>query len=122
MQDRNSELINQSTRTRRIAYALILLALAIPSLFAWNDNIALDSASKLTAQLVAVTLLAFIARIWLARRYSAGVQVQVLLAFAFVLISWSGYASRIAQEERIAASKASASSMQSRIPGQLENK
>jgi len=48
MHDRSSsELINQTTRTRRIAYALILLALVIPTLVAWNDNAALDSAGEL---------------------------------------------------------------------------
>lgn len=118
MQDRNSELINQTTRTRRIAYALILIALALPSLFAWSDNVALESAGEFTALLAAVTLVAFILWRRLARHYSAGIQVQVLLAFAFVLISWSGYASRIAHEQRIAAVAAPASSMQSRIPGQ----
>jgi FtsH-binding integral membrane protein len=118
MHDRNSELINQTKRTRRIAYALILLALALPSLFAWIDNAALASAGEFTALLAAVTLLALIARRWIARHYSAGIQVQVLLAFAFVLISWSGYVSRIAHEERIAAAATPASSMQSRIPGQ----
>jgi len=118
MQDRNSELINQTKRTRRIAYALILLALALPSLFAWNDHVALESAGEFTALLAGVTLLALIARLWIARHYSAGIQVQVLLAFAFVLISWSGYASRIAHEERITAAGAPASSMSSRIPGQ----
>jgi FtsH-binding integral membrane protein len=116
MQDRNSELINQTKRTRRIAYALILLALALPSLFAWNDHAALESAGEFTALLAVVTLLAFLARLWIARHYSAGIQVQVLLAFAFVLIGWSGYASRIAHEARIAA--APASSMSSRIPEQ----
>ena len=118
MQDRDSELISQTTRTRRIAYALILLALALPSLFAWNDNAALDSAGEFTALLAAVTLLAFIARLWIARHYSAGIQVQVLLAFALVLAGWSGYASRIAHEARMAATAPSVSSMQSRIPGQ----
>lgn len=118
MQDRNIELINQTTRTRRIAYALILLALALPTLFAWSDNAALANAGEFTALLAAVTLLAFIARLWIARHYSAGIQVQVLLAFAFVLISWSGYATRIAHEARIAATAAPVSSMSSRIPEQ----
>jgi len=118
MQDHNSELINQTTRTRRIAYALILLALALPSLFAWNDNVALESAGEFTALLAAVTLLALVARRWIARHYSAGIQVQVLLAFAFVLISWSGYVSRVSHEERIASAGAPASSISSRIPGQ----
>jgi hypothetical protein len=92
--------------------------LALPSLFAWNDNAALESAGEFTALLAAVTLLALVARLWIARHYSAGIQVQVLLAFAFVLISWSGYVSRIAHEERIAAAEAPASSMSSRIPEQ----
>lgn len=119
MHDRSSsELINQTTRTRRISYALILLALAMPSLFAWHDNAPLKSAGEFTALLAAVTLLALIARLWIARHYSAGIQVQVLLAFAFVLISWSGYVSRITHEERISAAAAPVSSMPSRIPGQ----
>jgi hypothetical protein len=118
MQDRNSELINQTKRTRRIAYALILLALVMPTLFAWNDHASLERAGEFTALLAAVTLLAFLARLWIARHYSAGIQVQVLLAFAFVLIGWSGYTSRIAHEEHIAATAPSGSSMQSRIPGQ----
>lgn len=122
MHDRSSsELINQTTRTRRIAYALILLALAAPSLVAWNDNAALDSTGEFTVQLAAVTLLALIARLWIARHYSAGIQVQVLLAFALVLISWSGYASRIAHEERMSAATAPVSPMPSRIPGQEHN-
>ena len=86
MPDRSIKLINQTTRTRRIAFALILLALAIPLLFAWSNNVALESAGQFTAKLAAVTLLAFIARLWIARHYSPGVQVQVLLAFALVLI------------------------------------
>ena len=99
MHDRSSiELIHKTTRTRRVAFALILLALALPSLFAWSDNVALESAGAFTGQLAAVTLLAFIARLWVARHYTAGVQVQVLLAFAIVLIGWSGYVSRIAHE------------------------
>jgi membrane protein YdbS with pleckstrin-like domain len=49
---------------RRISFALILLALAIPSLFAWSDNVALESASQFTSKLVAVTLLALVARLW----------------------------------------------------------
>jgi len=120
MHDRNSELINQTTRTRRIAHALILLALAIPSLFAWSDNVALESAGQFTALLAAVTLLAYISRIWIARHYSAGIQVQLLLAFSFALIGWSGYASRTAHEERITAVAAPASSMPSRIRGQMQ--
>ena len=119
MYDRRSiELINQTTRTRRIAVALILLALALPSLFAWGDNVALESAGKFTAQLAAVTLLAFIARLWV--HYSAGVQVQVLLAFALVLIGWSGYVSRIAHDERVLAAAPPASPTPSRIPGPVE--
>ena len=60
MYDRSSiERINQATRTRRIAFALILLALALPSLFAWSDNVALESAARFTGQLAAVTLCAY---------------------------------------------------------------
>jgi len=89
MYDRSSiELINQTTRTRRVAFALILLA--------------------------------FIARLWVARHYSAGVQVQVLLAFSLVLIGWSGYVSRLAHEERVSVAAQPVSSTSSRIPGQLE--
>lgn len=121
MVDRSSiELINQTTRTRRIAFALILLALALPSLFAWGDNVALESVGAFTGQLAAVTLLAFIARLWVARHYSAGVQVQVLLAFALVLIGWSGYVSRIAHDERVSAAAHPVSSTPSRIPGQVD--
>ena len=121
MSDRRSiELINQTKRTRRIAYALILLALAIPSLYAWGDNVALESAGAFTGQLAAVTLLAFIARLWVARHYSPGVQVQALLAFALVLIGWSGYVSRVAHEERVSAAATPVSSIPSRIPGQTE--
>ncbi|MFA7242056.1 MAG: hypothetical protein WC091_18230 [Sulfuricellaceae bacterium] len=121
MHDRKSiELSNQTTRTRKIAFALILLALATPSLFAWSDNVALESAGAFTGQLAAVTLLAFIARLWMARHYSAGVQVQALLAFALVLTGWSGYVSRIAHDERTAAAARPASSMPSRIPSQVE--
>lgn len=121
MVDRRSiELIYQATRTRRVAFALILLALALPSLFAWSDNVALESAGAFTGQLAAVTLLAFIARLWVARHYSAGVQVQVLLAFALVLIGWSGYVSRIAHDERVSAAAQPVSSTPSRIPGQVE--
>jgi len=121
MHDQSSiALLYQTTRTRRVAFALILLALALPSLFAWSDNVALESAGELTGQLVAVTLLAFIARLWIARHYSAGVQVQVLLAFALLLIGWSGYVSRIAHEERVAAAAQPVSSTPSRIPGQVE--
>ena len=116
MDERSIKLINQTTRTRRIAFALILLALAIPSLFAWSDNVALESAIHFTIKLAAVTLLAFIARLWIARHYSPGVQVQVLLAFAFVLLGWSGYVSRTAHEERGAAAAHPASSMSPRIP------
>ncbi len=122
MYDRDSiQLLNQTTRTRRIAFAFILLALTVPSLFAWSDHIELTSAGQLTAKLAAVTLLAFMARLWLARHYSPGVQVQVLLAFALVLLGWSGYGSRIAHEERMAAMAHPASSMPSRIPGQGGN-
>lgn len=104
MHDRRTiELMNQSTRTRRISFALILLALALPSLFAWSDNVALESVGAFTGQLAAVTLLALIARLWVARHYSVGVQVQALLAFALVLLGWSGYVSRVAHDERAAA-------------------
>ena len=121
MYDRGSiELINQTRTTRRVAYTLILLALALPSLFAWSDNVALESAGTFTGQLAAATLLAFIARLWIARHYSAGVQVQVLLAFALVLTGWSGYVSRIAHEERMSAAAPPVSSMPSRISGQVE--
>ena len=116
MDERSIKLINQTTRTRRIAFALILLALAIPSLFAWSDNVALESAFQFTIKLAAVTLLAFIARLWIARHYSPGVQVQVLLVFAFVLLGWSGYVSRTAHEERVADAAHPASSMSPRIP------
>lgn len=116
MHDRGSiELINQTKRTRRIAYAFILLALALPALFAWSDNAPLESAAAFTGQLAAATLLALIARQWMARHYSAGVQVQALLAFALVLLGWSGYESRLARDERAAAA-APVSSMPSRIP------
>lgn len=119
MYDRSSiELINQTTRTRRISYALILLALLLPTLFAWNDNAALESIFWFTAQLATATLLAFIARQWLSRHYSPGTVVQLLLAFAIVLLGWSGYSSRVAHEERIAAASTPASTMPSRIPGQ----
>jgi hypothetical protein len=121
MHDRSSiELIHKTTRTRRVAYALILLALVLPSLFAWSDNVALESAGAFTGQLAAVTLLAFIARLWVARHYTAGVQVQVLLAFAIVLIGWSGYVSRIAHETRVSAAAQPVSSTPSRIPDQAE--
>lgn len=121
MYDRKSiQLINQAKRTRRFAIALILLALALPSLFALSDNVALESTFEFTGQLAAVTLLAFIARLWVARHYSAGIQVQVLLAFALVLIGWSGYVSRIAHEERVSSPAPPVSSTTSRIPGQVE--
>jgi hypothetical protein len=123
MVDRKSiELINQTKRTRRFAFALILLALALPSLFAWSDHVALESAGAFTGQLAAVTLLAFIARLWVARHYSPGVQVQVLLAFALVLVGWSGYVSRHAHDERVSAAASAVSSMPARIPapGQVE--
>lgn len=116
MDERSIKLLNQTTRTHRIAFALILLALAIPSLFAWSDNVALESVSLFTAKLVAVTLLALVARLWLARHYSPGVQVQVLLAFALVLLGWSGYVSRTAHEERVAAAAHPVSSVTPRIP------
>lgn len=120
MHDRRSiERINQTTRTRRIAIVLILLALVIPSLFAWSDNVALESAGEFTGKLAVVTLLAYIARLWLARHYSAGIQVQALLAFALVLIGWSGYVSRIAHDERMSAAAHLVNSMPSRIPGQV---
>lgn len=115
----NIELINQTTRTRRIAIALILLALALPSLFAWSDNVALESAGEFTVELAAVTLLALIVRLWVARHYSAGIEVQMLLAFALVLIGWSGYVSRLAHDERVLAAAPPISSMPSRIPGQV---
>lgn len=118
MPERSSELTNQTTRTRRIAYALILLALVLPTLFAWNDNTALERAAEFTALLAAMTLFALIAQRWIARHYTAGIQVQVLLAFALVLLGWSGYASRTAHEERNSAAAAPPSSMPSRIPGQ----
>jgi hypothetical protein len=114
--DRSINLINQTTRTRRIAFALILLALAIPSLFAWSDNVALESVGEFTAKLAAATILALIARLWIARHCSPGVQVQVLLAFALVLLVWSGYVSRTAHEERVAAAAHPASSISPRIP------
>ena len=121
MYDRRTiELMNQSTRTRRIAFALTLLALAVPSLFAWSDNVALESAAKFTGQLAAVTLLALIARLWLARHYSIGIQVQVLLAFTLVLLGWSGYVSRVAHDERVAVAAQQVSSTPSRVPGQGE--
>jgi hypothetical protein len=121
MHDRSSiELIHKTTLTRRVAFALILLALALPSLFAWSDNVALESAGAFTGQLAAVTLLAFIARLWVARHYTAGVQVQALLAFAILLIGWSGYVSRIAHETRVSAAAQPVSSTPSRIPDQEE--
>jgi len=117
MHDRSSiEIKNQVTHTRRIAIALIMLALVLPSLFAWSDNVALASAGEFTGKLVAVTLLAFIARLWFARRYSAGIQVQVLLAFAIVLLGWSGYVSRTAHDERVSAAASPVSSAPSHIP------
>lgn len=112
---RSIELINRTKVTRRVAYTLILLALALPSLFAWGDQGALESAGGFTMQLAGVTLLALIARLWVARHYAPGVQVQVLLAFALVLVGWSGYVSRTAHEGRAAAP---ANSMSARIPGQ----
>ena len=121
MNDRSIEIMNQATYTRRIAYALIVLALALPSLFAWNDNVAFENVAGFTVQLAAMTLLALIARLWIARHYSVGIQVQVLLAFSLVLLGWSGYASRTAHEERVLAAAQPASSMSSRIPAQ-ENK
>jgi hypothetical protein len=118
---RSIELIHKAKFTRRVAFALILLALAAPSLYAWSDHASLASVGKFTGQLAAVTLLAFIARLWVARNYSAGVQVQMLLAFALVLVGWSGYVSRIAHEERVAAAlPPPVSSEQSRIPGEAE--
>lgn len=121
MHDRSStELINQTTRTRRIAIAFILLALALPSLFAWSDNVALGSAGEFTGKLAGVTLLALVARLWVVRHYSPGVQVQALLAFALVLLGWSGYVSRVAHDERISAAAPPAGSMPSRIPGKVE--
>lgn len=119
MHDRNNELLNQTLHTRIISYALILLALLLPSFIAWKDNAALESTGEFTALLAAVTLLAIIARRWISRHYSAGIQVQVLLAFAIVLISWSGYASRIAHEERVSGATPSTNSLTSRIPGQV---
>lgn len=119
MDDRsNIELINRTTVTRRVAFGLILLALLVPSLFAWSDNVPLQNAFGFTGQVAAVTLLALIAQLWVARHYSPGVQVQALLAFAVVLVGWSGYVSRIAHEERVAAATAPVSSTSARIPGQ----
>ncbi|GAO35978.1 hypothetical protein SCT_1375 [Sulfuricella sp. T08] len=119
MHDRSTiNRINQVARTRRIAFGLILLALALPSLFAWSDNVALEGAGEFTARLVAVTLFALIVRLWVARHYPAGVQVQVLLAFALVLVGWSGYVSRTAHEERVSAKTQMGSSMPVLIPGQ----
>ena len=115
---RSIELIHQTKITRRVAFALILLALALPALFAWGDNVALESVGMFTGQLAAVTLLGLIARVWIARQYSPGVQVQFLLAFALVLVGWSGYVSRTAHEARVAATAAPVSSMPARIPGQ----
>ncbi len=111
------KLINQTNRTRRIAFSLILLALILPSLYAWIDHVPLASTAMFTGKLVAVTLLAFFARQWVTRNYTPGVQVQVLLAFALVLVGWSGYVSRITHEERMAAAAHPASTMPSRIPG-----
>lgn len=121
MDDRSGiELMNRTTVTRRVAFGLILLALVLPSLFAWGDDVPLQSAFGFTGQLAAVTLLALIARIWVARHYSPGVQIQALLAFAVVLVGWSGYVSRITHEERVAAALAPVSSTSARIPGQGE--
>jgi 4-amino-4-deoxy-L-arabinose transferase-like glycosyltransferase len=121
MYDRRSiELINQAKFTRRVAVAFILLALVLPSLFAWRDNVALESAGELTGRLAAATLLALIARLWLARHYSAGVQVQALLAFSFVLLGWSGYASRTAHDERMLAAAQPVSSTSAPIPEQVD--
>ena len=116
MDERSIKLLNQTTRTRRIAFALVLLALVIPSLFAWSYNVALESVSYFTAKLVAVTLLALVARVWLARHYSPGVQVQVLLVFALVLLGWSGYVSRTAHEERMTEAAHPATAISPRIP------
>ncbi len=122
MYDRSSiKLINQTSRTRRIAFAFILLALALPTLFAWSDHVELATAGQLTGKLVAVTLLALLARLWLARHYSPGVQAQVLLIFALVLLGWSGYVSRIAHEERLSEMAHPASTMPLHIPGQVWN-
>jgi hypothetical protein len=122
MHDRSSiNRINQVTRTRRLAFGLILLALALPILFVWSDNAAASSAGEFTGKLVAVTLLALIARLWVARHYSASVQVQVLLAFALVLVGWSGYVSRVAHETRVLAKTQTVqtgSSIPALIPGQ----
>ncbi len=116
----NIERLKQSARTRRIAYALILLALALPFLFAWGNNVALESAGAFAGKLLAVTLLALIARRWIAHHYPEGVQIQALLAFALVLAGWSGYVSRTAHEERVSVAGLPVSSMPSRIPGQIE--
>jgi hypothetical protein len=116
MNDPGLKLIHQTTRTRRIAFAFILLALVLPSLFAWSDHAPLESAGPFTAQLVAATLLALIARIWIARHYAPGVQVQLLLAFALVLLGWSGYESRTTHEQRVSAAAHPASQMPARIP------
>lgn len=110
------DLLNQTKRTRRIAYAMILLALALPSLFAWRDGIGFESAGDFTGQLAAVTLLALIVRLWIARHYFAGIQVQALLAFALILICWSGYESRQAHDERVAAAAQSVNSPTPRVP------
>jgi hypothetical protein len=118
MDDRSGiELMNRTSVTRRVAFGLILLALVLPSLFAWGDGVPLQGAFGFTGQLAAVTLLALIARIWVARHYSPGVQVQALLAFAVVLVGWSGYVSRITHEERVAAAAVPVSSTSARIPG-----
>lgn len=122
MYDRKAiELMNQTTTTRRVAFALILLALALPLAFAWSNNVGLENAGELTGQLLVATLLAFVARLWVARHYSAGVQVQVLLVFALVLIGWSGYVTRTTHEKRVAAAASPAASAPMRIPGQVES-
>jgi hypothetical protein len=68
---------------------------------------------------LSVTLLALMARLWLARHYSPGVQAQVLMIFVLVLLGWSGYVSRIAHEERLSAMAHLASTMSSHILGQV---
>ncbi|MBS4099053.1 MAG: hypothetical protein KGZ83_19710 [Sulfuricella sp.] len=121
MDDRSINLINQVKRTRRLAHGLILLALALPILFVLRDGAPLYGAVEFTGKLVAVTLLGLIARQWVARHYSPGVQVQLLLAFALVLVGWSGYVSRIAFEERVLAKTRTLpadSPMAARIPAQ----
>lgn len=119
MHDQSSiKRINQVAKTRRIAIGIILLALLLPILYAWGDNDAVSSALAFTVRLVLVTVLAVFALRWAASHYSPGVQVQILLAFALVLIGWSGYTSRIAYEARALDKAQAGSSMPSQIPSQ----